>query len=1001
MRSLYIAAITAFLMTSSGLNINAVEARSGKSDDGYRFTLRMFDHGMYSRSRQNFEELSSKLNTSDPEGYAVLCDLRASVPGAELRMNEYISRNPHSVLVFQLKWQYALNRFDAQDYKNAGEVLSELSLKHLYKSQHTEYLFRKAYCDLETRNLESACENFKAVEKRPFSDYTAPSRYALGYIAYVEKNFEKAIEWFTKSGKDARFREMSNYYVMECHFMLGHHYYVTAHGDEMYEAVSQERRPHLARIISESWLVLGDAANARKYFDLNAKAGGQPSSRADWFYSGSVLYAVDDYKGAIDAFAMMGEKKDSIGQVATYQMAYSYIQTKNKVAAMETFKEAAQLPYDARIAEDAYFNWAKLAFDLNNDTSVFYEYLSRYSSLEKGDRINSYIAVAALHNRDYEGALNAYDLIDELDEDMKGNYMKANYLRAEQLIRNGSYRMAIPCLKAAAYYSDRNSRFNQLSRFWLAESYYRNDQYDQAMDIYMELYNTSALYGRAESYQISYNIAYCYFKQSNYSTASKWFDEYLGESSVRYRKDALERRADCYFMANDYKTAAASYDNVLKDYFSVNDVYPYYQSAVSHGLAGDVSRKIELLSNVMDASPSAKLYPEALFELGRTYAVKEDDENAMKCFNTLTANVKDSTYVAKAYIEMGSLARNQSQFNEALAYYKTVVEKMPHSGYAENALAAIESIYQTKNEPEEYIAYIDGIGRGASKTADEKEDMIFNSAEQIFLSGNYERALVALQSYSDKYPDGRYGYKSDFYMAESYRSLGKPEQACDSYKKVIENGTGSFVELSMLNFADLSFKLERWSDAFGGYSSLYSSALLENNKFVAVTGMMRSAYRSHAWAKAIENADRVMYDTRADDQLKTEAEYIKAKSYLASSRRAEAFAILERLAKNVSGAYGAEAAYMIILDCYDRGDFSAVEEKVYAFSDAGEGQMYWLAKSFIVLGDSFVERGEVEQAKATFESVRDAYEPTGSGDDVLDSVKMRLKKLEELTVSAN
>ena len=265
----------------------------------------------------------------------------------------------------------------------------------------------------------------------------------------------------------------------------------------------------------------------------------------------------------------------------------------------------------------------------------------------------------------------------------------------------------------------------------------------------MDLYNTSALYGRAESYQISYNIAYCYFKQSQYQAALKWFDEYLGESSVRFRKDALERRADCCFMANDYKTAAAAYDRVLKDYFSVNDIYPYYQSAVSHGLAGDVPGKIELLSNVLEASPSAKLYPEALFELGRTYAVKEDDENAMKCFNALVANVKDSTYVAKAYIEMGSLSRNQSQFNEALAYYKTVVEKMPHSGYAENALAAIESIYQTKNEPEEYIAYIDGIGKGASKTADEKEDMIFNSAEQIFLSGNHERAIVALQSYSE------------------------------------------------------------------------------------------------------------------------------------------------------------------------------------------------------------------------------------------------------------
>ena len=68
----------------------------------------------------------------------------------------------------------------------------------------------------------------------------------------------------------------------------------------------------------------------------------------------------------------------------------------------------------------------------------------------------------------------------------------------------------------------------------------------------------------------------------------------------------------------------------------------------------------------------------------------------------------------------------------------------------------------------------------------------------------------------------------------------------------------------------------------------------------------------------------------------------------------------------------------------------------HSFSDAGTGQMYWLAKSFIVLGDSFVERGEYEQAKATFESVRDGYAPSGNDDDVLDNVNVRLKKLAEL-----
>ena len=982
------------------LMLSALLLMSFDGPQKMRDAVKLYDNSMFSRARTAFDDLADGYESSDPEGFSVLSQVRSSVPGYVEVMESFISRNPHSVHVPQIRWHHALNLFENHEYDAAGEVLGNIRHKDLYKSQRLEYLFIKAYCDLENRDLESAKSNFAKVEKSSSPDYAAPSRYALGYINYVQKDFPEAIRWFEMSRKDGRFAQPSCYYIMESHFMLGNHKYVTDNADSMYEAVSDERKPHLARIISESWLVSGDADNARRYLDLNTQ-GGQQKTRADWFFQGSVLYAVEDYKGAIESYSMMGERRDSIGQVADYHMGYSYIQTKNKVAAMAAFRNASSLSYDANISEDAFFNWAKLAFDLNSDTSVFQDYLERYPSLRRNDRINSYIAVAALHDRDYESAINAYDKIDDLDEDMRINYLKANYLRANQLISSGSYRKAIPCLKVASYYSEKGSRLNQLTRFWLAESYYRNDQYREAREIFTDLYNTSALYGRAESYQISYNIAYCYFKENNYATAAKWFTEYLGEESVKYRKDAMERRADCHFIRADYASAAAAYDNVLKNYYNVNDIYPYYQAALSHGLAQNPDRKIELLSGVLKASPSAKFYPEALFELGRTYAVREDDEKAFMCFNRLAQTVKDTTFVAQAYIEMGSISRNQSQFNDALKYYKTVVEKMPMSGYAEDALAAIESIYQTKDEPEEYIAYIETIGKGATKTADEKEDMIFGSAERIFLAENHDRALVSLQSYKEKYPDGRYVYKADFYMAESYKKLGKLEQACDSYRKVIDGGEGSFVELSMLNFSDISYRLEKWDDAYGGYSSLFSSALLENNKFVAMTGMMRSAYRGHEWAKAIENADHLLYDSRSDGRLKMEADYIKAKSFLATSRREEAFAILARLAKDVSDPYGAEAAYMLIQDCYDRGAFEDVETKVYAFADAGSDQVYWLAKSFIVLGDSFAEREEFEQAKATFESVRDGYEPGGADDDVISDVEMRLKRMESIMSEQN
>lgn len=990
-----LASFAAVLISSASFNVYGY-VDPGHDGKGIREALRLRDKGMEARSGSLFNSLVREYGKTDPAGYAVLNDVVMRTPGYVTVMNHFLKEEPQSVIVPQILYAHALNCFDMQDYVTASEFFGRLDADDLYGSQVDEFLFRKAYSALENRQMDDALVRFTELERRPVTDFTAPARYALGYLNYENKDFREALEWFEKASTDSRFAEISNYYIMECRFMLKDYKYVVANGDSMYESIPDDRKSHLARIISEACLVLGDADKAKRYYELGMGEGDAPDSRTDWFYSGSVLYAVNDYEGAIRSFSNMTERMDSLGQIANYQLGYSYIQTKNKVAALNAFKDAAQLWYDEKIAEDAYFNWAKLAFDINSDTSVFNDYIRKYPAKEQEDRINSYIAVAALHDRDYEGAVNAYDKIDELDDDMVLNYMKANYLRAVQLVESGSYRLAIPCLKAAAYYSDRGSRFNQMSRFWLAESYYRNDQYDDAIKVYTDLYNTSALYGQTESYLMTYNIAYCHFKKADYASALKWFDEYLDEKETVYRKDALVRRADCYFISRKFKEACAAYDLVLDDYFNANDIYPYYQAALSYGLSRKNDEKIALLANVMDASPEAEFYAEALFELGRSYVTKEDDDKAFECFRKLADEVKDSTFVARAYIEMGSLSRNQSQYSEALGYYKTVVEEMPLSGYAEDALVAIESIYQTRNEPDEYLAYIEAIGKGATKTEDEKENMIFNAAEQIYLSENYQKALISLQSYLDKYPDGDNAYKAEFYMAESYRNLQKYDQACDSYRRVIEKGEGSFVELSMLNFSNISYRLERWEDAFGGYSSLFSSALLDNNRYLASVGMMRSAFKGHDWTEAVRNSDRVLVDSRSDSAMKTEALYVKAKSYLATSRRDEAYSIFADLAKDATNVYGAEAAYLQILDSYDKGEFEAVEEKVYAFSDAGSGQMYWLAKSFIVLGDSFVERDELEQAKATFESIRDGYTPSGNSDDVLDNVSMRLKKLEEI-----
>ena len=67
------------------------------------------------------------------------------------------------------------------------------------------------------------------------------------------------------------------------------------------------------------------------------------------------------------------------------------------------------------------------------------------------------------------------------------------------------------------------------------------------------------------------------------------------------------------------------------------------------------------------------------------------------------------------------------------------------------------------------------------------------------------------------------------------------------------------------------------------------------------------------------------------------------------------------------------------------------EDMVYAFSDSKTPQNYWLAKSFILLGDIYLSRDDAFQARATYQSVVDGYSP--SDDGIVDEAKAKIAKM--------
>ena len=967
----------------------------------FKDAVALYEKGMYVEARQAFEQIARQSGAEDAEGYAVLCAVRLQAPGYQTLIEKFDSDYPTSTLRGIIHYANALNLFDREKYEEASVEFSLVNEQTLTSAQIPEFTFKQAYSEFGQGHYATAREGFVSVDKMPLNDYSAPSRYSIAYIDYTNGLFDSAFDWFGKAAKDPRFRDISNYYMLECRFMNKDYRYVVDNGVGMYAAIPEERKPHLARIISESYLVLGDTGNARKYYE-NTTKNALSMDRKDLFYAGSVLYAVHDWQGAVDNFSKITQRTDSLGQIASYDMANSYLQLKNKVAAMNAFKEASALAFDARVQEDAMFNYAKLAFDLNNDTSGFADYLAKYADRKRGDSIYGYMALVCLANHDYAGAVAAYDKVETLDGEMKGNYMKANYLRANQLILAGSYRDAVPCLRAASFYGDRRDTFNQLSRFWLAESYFRSDKFLESRTIYTDLYNLSALDGSEEGSLITFGIAYDFFKEEKYEDAAKWFRKYLELApDAKYAKEASVRLADCDFIRDRYTDAVEGYMNVIDRYGDVNDIYPYYQCGIAYGLAGKTAKKIDVLEKIKGADSKSAYYPEAMYELGRAYVSAGRTDDARLCFRELRGT-HDLNYGARAMIELGMIANNSGKQDEALSCYKEVVALMPDSEYANNALLAIRAIYQNQGEAGKYIEYTRGLGENRGASVSEQDDIYFSAAEQMYFAENMNKAVTLFKDYLDRYPSGRHTVHSKYYLAECYRVLGQKEAACDAYAEVLKSGsTDSFMPGAALRYAELSYLFEHFDDAYRGYGVLAETASVDQDRKAAAIGMMRSAFRARNYQDAVVCADKVKNSSAMTSDLIREADYVKAKSLLATSRRDQAFEILTNLCRYPSTDEGAEAEYILIQDCYDRGEFESVEKKVYDFASKAGGQNYWLAKAFIVLGDSFAERDNLTQAKATFESLKSGYKPAeGTTDDIADNVEMRLRKIEQI-VSAN
>ena len=125
----------------------------------------------------------------------------------------------------------------------------------------------------------------------------------------------------------------------------------------------------LSKIIGESYFNLKDYRSALPYLlEYDGKRG--KWSNTDYYQLGYTHYRVQEYELAIDQFNKIINGKNAVAQNAYYHLADSYLKTEQKTAALNAFKRASEMQFNAVITEDALLNYARLSYEIEIPTKA-------------------------------------------------------------------------------------------------------------------------------------------------------------------------------------------------------------------------------------------------------------------------------------------------------------------------------------------------------------------------------------------------------------------------------------------------------------------------------------------------------------------------------------------------------------------------------------------------------------------------------------------------------
>ncbi len=962
-----------------------------------RRTQELYNEGRWVEARHHAESALSELQSDEVQErealhfYLAACTYELKGDAVQEILGSFIERYPHSIYANDIQFMMAAYHSSEDDFESAAKAFEEVDYEALNPQQQEKYDIRVGYIEFLSENYGKAYNYFERIS--PKSDYYDHALYYISYIDYINGEMASAKEGFQALTKSDVYGDLAPYYLLQIEFKEGNYRYVVDNSSALIATLQGERLSELERCTAEAWFRLGDYAKSLEHVRAYEAAGGV-AGREESYITGFSLYKLGDYQAAAPHLRAASGAEDALTQNASYHLADCYLRLGDKHSAMQAFAMSANSSHNAKITEDALFNYAKLQYELgggafNGAINLLTRYIESYPESERTPQARELLVAAYYNSNDYTAAYEAIKRLPDADGEFRGALQKIAYFRALEAFKAGDLTLAKQYLVESAAIKV-VAKYTALSNFWQGEIAFAEGEYTIAMAKY-NAYLRQAPRSEREYALALYNLGYAAMMRENYEQAQSQFEQFVAVYQPRdgYLSDAYNRLGDTFYSGREFGKAVENYDKatLLGD---ENRYYAEYKRAVSLGVQGKTKEKEQALKQII-VTGEGDYVDDASFELGRSYIAQERYSEGAKQLESFIEEYPLSPQRQQALSNLGLAHLNLGNQTESLRYYDMVVNSSPQSTQAKEAMQGIRNIYVEKGDVAAYFDYAAKVGVESDTTALSRDSLTFAAAQRLYLVGDAKAASRSLKSYVDGFPKGYHIDDALFYLSDCYLRLDEREQAIDALTKLSQSGSVQYSEATLDKLSALCYDEGQYLQAMDAYRRLYDVASTGAKKQGAMLGYMRSALATEdTSAIAVAAADVIARGDGAGAEALRIARYTRATQLREAGKSDEAIALYVALAQDLNSKEGSEAAYWLVEHTYKSGDMDKTEKQIFTLSER-KIDAYWLARAFILLGDVYVAKGDTFQARATYQSVADGYTP--SDDGIVDEAKERILKL--------